>query len=83
MAIHYQTSDNGPVMLVTISQPGGGYCGHRILLNGPQAGMEVSYTKVCDTREEAMAIMLRSPPILTLTNGTSAPENLRVYDAIG
>lgn len=65
MATITQDSDNGPLMLVTIAQPSGGYCGHRILTAGPQAGREMSSTKVCATREDAMDIMLRNPPILS------------------
>lgn len=64
-AAHIQSSDNGPVLLVTIAQPQGGYCGHRILLHGLQAGREMSATTTCATRDEALAIMLRNPPILT------------------
>ena len=65
MSMTHQDSDNGKLALVTVAQPTGGYCGHRILTEGPQAGRDMSCTKVCATREEAMAIMLRTPPILT------------------
>ena len=76
--LHYQNSDDGPVMLVT-TQYGAGYVAHRVRLSGCLASETCSTTAVCATRGEALDILLRNPPILTRESGAPAPQDLRCY----